>query len=201
MSIRRRTHFRSRLAVTGLVASLVLAACSTSNSTPKPTTTAPPAQPSTIASTIAPSAAPTRVTGSAVTARSLRGAETVPCHQGSSDAQCVKAGTYALDASIPPGTVTLDVPAGWFEWDPGGGTEGLLVDSGRDAPDGSGWGVLLSAVGTIPRDPCGELRGSIPADQTTTVDGDRERDGRLARIPGDGAAAARPARRRRGANG
>ena len=171
MSIRRRTLPRSRLAIALVVTvSTLLAACASASLTPPPAATASATLPSTGPRT-EPSLAPTQVPSSATTAVSLRSAPMAPCREDASVAACVKPGTYLLDAAIPPGTVTLDVPAGWFEWDQGGGTEGLLVNTGSGAPDGSGWGLLLSAVGSIPRDPCGGIRGSISAAQAATVDG------------------------------
>jgi hypothetical protein len=166
--------------------STLLAACAATSPTPSPAATAPetsaaaatapatsaPATRPSTGPTTEPSLAPTHVTSSAMTtALSLRSAPAAPCREDATAATCIKPGTYLLDPTIPPGTVTLDVPAGWFEWDEGGGTEGLLVNTGRGAPDGSGWGLLLSAVGTVPLDPCGGIRGSVPADQAASVDG------------------------------
>jgi hypothetical protein len=75
-------------------------------------------------------------------------------------------------------TVTVVVPTGWFEWDMGPGTQGLLVDR----PDAaSGWGVIFSSVGAVSRDPCDLSKGTVPPDQTKTVDG---LIGAMARWPG-----------------
>jgi hypothetical protein len=98
----------------------------------------------------------------------LRNAPRGACVEGGTGTDCIAPGTYALDASIAPVTLTIDVPRGWFEWDPGGGTEGLLVHGGGDAPSGSGWGLLFSPVGKIFPDPCHQASGA--ARSVATVD-------------------------------
>jgi hypothetical protein len=97
---------------------------------------------------------------------SLRVAPGAPCRPGGSGTECIEPGRYVLDAGLVPGTVTIDVPAGWFEWDVGGGSEGLLVDGGTDAPDGSGWGLLFAPIGQVPLDPCDPKKGSLPSSAT-----------------------------------
>jgi len=77
---------------------------------------------------------------------------------------CVPAGTYPLGPAVPGGRI--DVPAGWFEWDPGQGSVGLLVD--RADTEASGWGVVFSEVGDVARDPCHEAAGTYPAAQMDT---------------------------------
>jgi hypothetical protein len=63
------------------------------------------------------------------------------------------------------------VPAGWFQWLPAGDFEGVLVDSGPDAPDGSGWGLMFIALGPVSRDPCDRARGTLDPADTASVDG------------------------------
>jgi hypothetical protein len=93
----------------------------------------------------------------------------VPCAPTSVQAHCLAAGTYALSTiDAWPATITLDIPSGWSDWDPGPGLLGLLVDKGEAAPDGSGWGVVISTVGEVPRDPCDPSAGSFPAEDIST---------------------------------
>jgi hypothetical protein len=99
---------------------------------------------------------------------SLRVAPGAPCHPGGTGTNCIAPGRYVLDAGLIPGTITLDVQPGWFEWDPGGGSEGLLVDRGSDAPDGSGWGLLFTPIGNVSVDPCDAQKGLLRS--TATVD-------------------------------
>jgi hypothetical protein len=53
----------------------------------------------------------------------------------------------------------------------GSGTQGLLVDGSFDGPQATGWGAVFLSVGAVSRDPCDLSKGTVPADQTTTVDG------------------------------
>jgi hypothetical protein len=61
------------------------------------------------------------------------------------------------------------VPAGWFQYFPGAGHEGVLVDSGPDAPDGSGWGLMFSVIGSVSRDPCNVDAGTYDPDEVDTT--------------------------------
>ncbi len=79
-------------------------------------------------------------------------AASAPCFEGGAVA-CIAAGTYALNPDTIPGNVIVTVPEGWFPWEPGAGAMTLLVDR-TDAPQGSGWGLLISAIGDVRRDPC-----------------------------------------------
>ncbi len=88
-----------------------------------------------------------------------------------STAQCLQAGTYRLSSSDWPGQVTLDVPAGWFQWDPASDFEGVLVDGGKGAPNGSGWGLMFMTVGAVSKDPCDPKKGTFDPATTSTVDG------------------------------
>jgi hypothetical protein len=167
---RSRLHAGTALACLVLTAAL-LTACGAGAASSRPgATTAPGAAASQPAPTVAATTTPTRVTATPATASvpSLRSAAQVRCTENSDSADCVAPGTYRLDESIPPGTVTLDVPGGWFEWDPGGGTEGLLVNGGRDAPDGSGWGILLSPLAGLSVDPCDPSKGETSASRLGT---------------------------------
>jgi hypothetical protein len=94
----------------------------------------------------------------------------VTCPDGSPD-DCLIPGTYRLGSDVLAMAVSpVVVPAGWFEWDMGPGTEGLLVER-TDVKDGSGWGALFSSVGLVFRDPCDLTKGTFPSGSTNSVDG------------------------------
>jgi hypothetical protein len=93
------------------------------------------------------------------------------CGRGGRPISCIVPGIYALPSHVVRANVTLAVPYGWFEWDPGPGLEGLLVDRGLDAAGGSGWGVVFASVGIVSRDPCDSSAGTFPVVQTSSVDG------------------------------
>jgi len=97
---------------------------------------------------------------------SLRVAPSAPCQPGGTGDSCIAPGRYELDESLVPGTATIDVPTGWFEWEPGGGSEGLLADGGADAPSGSGWGLLIMGIGRVNLDPCDSTKGSLRGSPT-----------------------------------
>ena len=78
---------------------------------------------------------------------------------------CIQPGTYALGEAVPG--APIDVPAGWWEWDPGSGSVGLLVEH-PDAPGGSGWGLVFIQVGDVARDPCDASAGTYPAADVDT---------------------------------
>jgi hypothetical protein len=103
------------------------------------------------------------------------------CGRGGPPTACLAAGTYVLGNGLLGTTVTVVVPAGWFEWDMGSGSQGLLVDDSLDGEQASGWGVIFTSVGAVSRDPCDLSKGTVPADQTKTVDG---LIGAMARWPG-----------------
>jgi hypothetical protein len=155
------------------LAMLLVGACS-SASAPNDTTvatSAPVANP-----TQAPTATPvaTRTTTAVSTTpqlTTLRNAPNYePCPDGNPDA-CMSSGTYRLGSDVVPTAVSqVVIPGGWFEWDMGPGTEGILVER-SDAKDGSGWGVLFSSIGLVSRDPCDAAKGTFPAGSTSTVDG------------------------------
>ncbi len=100
---------------------------------------------------------------------SLSGAPQATCP--GSTAKCIQPGTYGLTSSVWPATITFDVPAGWFEWSAASDFDGVLVDSGPDAPDGSGWGLMFATVGVVSKDPCDPGKGTVDPATTTTVDG------------------------------
>ena len=107
---------------------------------PTPTPTAAPT------ATARPSGAPGSV--------SLASAPSVACYPEATTQDCMAPGTYTLTGVNWPASISLDVPAGWFRYFPGAGHEGVLVDSGPDAPGGSGWGLMFSVIGSVPLDPC-----------------------------------------------
>jgi hypothetical protein len=110
--------------------------------------------------------APTSVPSSAALPPTLDHAPAAPCAATDTSNGCVSPGTYELSfPSSWPVTVTLDVPAGWFEVFAYPGWDAVLVDKGRGP---SGWGVMFYTVGDIARDPCDSTKGSIPAARVDT---------------------------------
>jgi hypothetical protein len=100
-----------------------------------------------------------------ISAPFLRSAPSGPCVAGGSGTACIEPGTYRLDPDVVPVSAAIDVPRGWFEWDLGVGSAGLLVDR-SDIPSGSGWGILFSAFGRISADPCNPKAGFVPSVDT-----------------------------------
>jgi len=136
----------------------------TANATQAPTRT-PAATPS-----AAPATTPAAIPAPQLTTLAEAADHDVTCPDGSADS-CLVPGTYKLGSDVvPTGVSPVVVPAGWFEWDMGPGTEGLLVER-TDAKDGSGWGALFSSVGLVSRDPCDSSTGTFPADTAKSVDG------------------------------
>jgi hypothetical protein len=81
-------------------------------------------------------------------------------------------GTYQL-TGLPgmydwPVRVTLNVPAGWFEWQAGAGADAVLVGGGPEARGNSGWGVLFATVADVARDPCDPSKGVTDAARIAT---------------------------------
>ena len=97
--------------------------------------------------------------------RLLQMAPQVPCSDQPARETCIQPGTYALGEAVPG--ATIDVPAGWWEWDPGTGSVGLLVER-PDVPGGSGWGLVFIQVGDVARDPCDASAGTHPAAEVDT---------------------------------
>jgi hypothetical protein len=122
------------------------------------------------AAIIAPTLVPTSAPTTAPTPAVLPALGSVPgaCDPGDTGMSCVPPGTYQLSGAPGdwPVTVTVNVPAGWFEPNPDAGFDAVLVN----APDyaGSGWGVMFTTVGNVYRDPCDLSKGTIPAAQVDT---------------------------------
>jgi hypothetical protein len=112
---------------------------------------------------LTPTPAPTRPPVSSLT--TLHAAVSVPCSDLPTAELCIRPGTYALGEAVPGGSV--EVPAGWWEWNPGIGSVGLLVEH-PDVPGGSGWGVVLTQVGDVSRDPCDRSAGIHARDDVDT---------------------------------
>ena len=116
-----------------------------------------------------PASSPTPAeTGTATPAEILLfNAPTVPAPDGGSD---LVPGTYYLTAPTYPARISFTVPAGWWHWQASQDVNGILVDSGPDAPQGSGWGVLFSVVGNVNLVPCPDRVGSVDLTPVTSVD-------------------------------
>ena len=102
----------------------------------------------------------------------LKDAPQAACGPGGGTAICVAPGTYRLSGDVWPGEITMDVPAGWFEWLPytdRDAYDALLVNAGTD--NGSGWGLEFNVVDTVPKDPCDPTKGTYDQTETSTVDG------------------------------
>lgn len=95
-------------------------------------------------------------------------AKPAPCAEGGEGNGCIAAGTYALNGTTIPGQVVMTIPAGWFSYEPAAGAMALLVDSGPDAPGGSGWGPMLAGISEIRRDPCDPDAGVFADDEIDT---------------------------------
>ena len=107
----------------------------------------------------------------------LGDATAVPCDSTDTNKSCLAPGTYQLtgDPDVWPATVTIEVPAGWFQpmvgplGTPGSGWDAVLVNGGAETNyNGSGWGVVFTTVGDVYRDPCDASKGTIPAAQVDT---------------------------------
>lgn len=143
--------------------------------------------PPTAAPTAVPTPTPTPTPTAAPTATPLAGtlplrsARPVPCYPEATRNDCIAPGRYTLTGTVWPAAISFDVPVGWFTYFPGAGHEGVLVDSGPDAPDGSGWGVMFSVVGEVRRDPCDVDAGTFAPDE---VDSAAELAAAIAAWPG-----------------
>jgi hypothetical protein len=101
----------------------------------------------------------------------LKDAPYVACSPGGAP-NCLAPGTYRLTGDVWPGEITMEVPAGWFEWQPytwNDAFDGLLVDAGTD--NGSGWGFQFIGVGVVAKDPCDPAKGTYDPAETRNVDG------------------------------
>lgn len=118
-----------------------------------------------------PSTSPTP-TASPAPAAMLKDAPHAACSPGGSAPDCLAPGTYRLTGNVWPGDITMEVPAGWFEWQPYSwedAYDALLVYAG---PGGaSGWGVSFIGVAEVAKDPCDPAKGTYPRAETGTVDG------------------------------
>lgn len=150
--------------------------------------TPPPA--ATIAPTLVPTSAPTAApTVEAVLPALNEGPGA--CDPSDTGISCLAPGTYQLSGARGdwPVTVTVNVPAGWFEPDPSAGLDFVLVNSGPPDYQGSGWGVMFTTVGNVYRDPCGPSKGWIPA---ADVDTPQKLAAAIAAWPGFATTAAQP---------
>lgn len=150
------------VAATFVVSVVAVAAIVGNNASPGPA-----ASPIPSTATIAPSptASPVPSPTPAPTFTAIHPEVGVPCSPAQTTGYCLAPGTYPLDdADAFPSGITLDVPAGWVAYDSGPGQEVLLADKGRpDAPNGSGWGLTISTLGEINREPCNRTAGTFPA--------------------------------------
>jgi hypothetical protein len=163
---------RLGLAAAAVVVAVVLGGALLNNGNPKgvvgggqtPTPAAPVAP--TLVPTSAPTAAPTVAAGPTL----LDAASYVACDGADLGKNCLPAGTYQLSggSGVWPVMVTIDVPAGWFEWEGGVGWDAVLVNDGPPSYDGSGWGLIFTTVGKVFRDPCDRSNGSIAASDVDT---------------------------------
>ena len=133
--------------------------------TPTPTPLPTPAPSATLAPT--PTSAPS-VTAAVLT---LKDAPFALCSPSDTKlAACVVPGRYQLNNWPGPGTwpatITVDVPAGWTDWDAGPGWDAVLRANAEG--QGSGWGAMFYTVGDVARDPCDSTKGWIPAAQVDT---------------------------------
>lgn len=123
------------------------------------------------APTPTPSATPTQSPSPASDLIPLSQARAMePCGDGFTSV-CMPAGTYRLSSDSWPATISFDVPVGWWHYMESFEREGLLVESGPTAPQGSGWGPMFFQVGEVSKDPCDASAGRYPAEQAATVDG------------------------------
>jgi hypothetical protein len=165
----RSTAIRLGAATAAIVAAVVLGAAVLNGNGPPRTGGPAPSPTPTVVPTASPtpSPTPTPVAGNLP----LGSAPSAACYPEATRQDCIAAGTYTLTAMPRSAVVSLDVPAGWFTYFPGAGHEGVLVDSGPDAPDGSGWGLMFSEIGSVPLDPCKvDSRRYAPEDVDTAAE-------------------------------
>jgi hypothetical protein len=163
-----RTSARARwgLVAAVAVAAVVLGAAVLNNGRAGPGVGSAPATASP-----SPSASPSP-TATPAPPTSLSGAPREACIPGGDPTGCLAAGTYRLSSSLGwPAQISLTVPAGWFQWLPFSDYEGVLVDASPEAPQGSGWGLMFVAVGSVSKDPCDPAKGTLAPTETSTVDG------------------------------
>ena len=141
--------------------------------------------------TPSPSPSPSRTpSASAALTAMLEHAPQAACGPSGGPPNCLAPGTYRLSGDVWPGEITLEVPAGWFEWRPytdHDAYDALLVDAGTGG--GSGWGLVFSVVDAVAKDPCDPAKGRYDRAATGTVDG---LVAAMSRWPGFGATATTP---------
>jgi hypothetical protein len=125
----------------------------------------PPTATPTLEPSVGPTSRPTPRPTAASGPPTLEAAAVAPCDASDTANSCIAAGTYQLSGgpSAWPAMVTVDVPAGWFEWGAGPAWDAVLVADAQG--DASGWGVMFYTVRDVARDPCDLSKGFIPAAQ------------------------------------
>jgi hypothetical protein len=162
------TPVRGGLVAATLVVVVALGATVVANSPGTAGTPGPSAAPTASASA-SPARSPEPSVSSGITGPTpISMAKPAPCAEGGEGNDCIAAGTYALNSTTIPGKVVVTVPVGWFSYEPGAGAMGLLVDSGPDAPSGSGWGPMIAGVSEVRRDPCDPGAGVFAAGEIDT---------------------------------
>jgi hypothetical protein len=154
-------------------AALLVTACATGSATPSTAPTAAPSRTAAATPTAIPapaSVAPTPAPSSAALPQTLDTAPAAACAATDPGKTCITPGTYQLTRPFAwPAIVTIDVPAGWAEWDADTGWDAVLVNKGRGGSGGaSGWGVMFYTVGDVARDPCDSTKGSIAVGEVDT---------------------------------
>src|SRR5262249_55414760 len=99
---------------------------------------------------------------------SLRMAPYVACDAADTALSCIAPGDYTLPGQDWPATISFHLPAGWFEYGPGTGADGVLVDGGPQARQSSGWGLLFMLVNQVSRDPCSMSAGTFAPGEVDT---------------------------------
>ncbi|HVQ22931.1 MAG TPA: hypothetical protein VMT36_06635, partial [Candidatus Saccharimonadia bacterium] len=136
-----------------------------------------------------PTATPSSSSTPSASPAMLENASQAACVPGGAH-QCLAPGTYRLTGDVWPGEITMNVPAGWFEWQPytwDDAFDGILVDAGTG--QGSGWGLEFIGVGVVAKDPCDPTKGTYDPAETGTVDG---LVAAMSRLPGFEATAPSP---------
>jgi len=101
----------------------------------------------------------------------LKDAPHAACSPAGGVPNCLAPGTYRLTGNVWPREITMDVPIGWFEWQPytwDDAYDGVLVGDGSNG--GSGWGLVFSVVDAVAKDPCDPAKGRYGRAETSTID-------------------------------
>ena len=120
---------------------------------------------------VSPSPTPVAPSASPASPAMLEQASPAACGPGGGAPDCLAPGTYRLTGNVWPGEITMDVPAGWFEWLPStdrDAYDALLV--GPSTRGGSGWGLVFSVVDAVAKDPCNPAKGRYARAETGSVD-------------------------------